>query len=124
MGSSATKRVIREQKFWAASAACGLETCGGCHSQRCTTTSRRTPGAARRSTTTRSGSSRVATDTRPGLGPGGATPMKPVGTVHLATARANQSVLHRHEFFDLDSRWDIQMAAVQTALELLSDRLR
>jgi nicotinamide-nucleotide amidase len=50
--------------------------------------------------------------------------MKPVGTVHFATARANQSVHHRMEMFDLDERWDIQMAAVQTALELLRDRLR
>ena len=57
-------------------------------------------------------------------GPGGATPLKPVGTVHLATARSNQSVHHRQEMFDLDSRWDIQMAAVQTALEMLRDRLR
>ncbi len=57
-------------------------------------------------------------------GPGGGTPMKPVGTVHFATARANQSVRHRLEMFDLDERWDIQMAAVQTALEMLRDRLR
>ncbi len=57
-------------------------------------------------------------------GPGGGTPMKPVGTVHFATARANQSVHHRMEIFDLDERWDIQMAAVQTALEMLRDRLR
>ena len=57
-------------------------------------------------------------------GPGGGTPMKPVGTVHFATARSNQSVHHRMEIFDLDTRWEIQMAAVQTALELLRDRLR
>ncbi|HEY2179602.1 MAG TPA: CinA family protein [Caulobacteraceae bacterium] len=57
-------------------------------------------------------------------GPGGGTPMKPVGTVHFATSRANQSVHHRMEMFDLDSRWDIQIAAVQTALEMLRDRLR
>lgn len=57
-------------------------------------------------------------------GPGGGTPMKPVGTVHFATSRANQSVHHRMEVFDLDERWDIQMAAVQTALEMLRDRLR
>ncbi|MEO8926461.1 MAG: CinA family protein [Caulobacteraceae bacterium] len=56
-------------------------------------------------------------------GPGGGTAMKPVGTVHLATARANQSVRHRLEVFDLDSRWEIQMAAVQTALEMLRERL-
>ena len=57
-------------------------------------------------------------------GPGGGTPMKPVGTVHFATARANQSVHHRMEMFELDERWDIQIAAVQTALEMLRDRLR
>lgn len=57
-------------------------------------------------------------------GPGGGTPLKPVGTVHFATARANQSVHHRMELFEFEDRWDIQMAAVQTALELLRDRLR
>ncbi len=57
-------------------------------------------------------------------GPGGGTAMKPVGTVHMATSRANQSVHHRMERFDLDSRWDIQMAATQVALEMLRDRLR
>lgn len=57
-------------------------------------------------------------------GPGGGTPLKPVGTVHFATSRANQSVHHRHEIFDLDSREDIQFAAVLVALEMLRDRLR
>ena len=57
-------------------------------------------------------------------GPGGGTPMKPVGTVHFATARANQSVYHRMEMFDLDERWDIQIAAVEVALEMLRERLR
>ena len=57
-------------------------------------------------------------------GPGGGTPMKPVGTVHFATARANQSVQHRMEMFETEDRWGIQMAAVQTALEMLRDRLR
>jgi nicotinamide-nucleotide amidase len=57
-------------------------------------------------------------------GPGGGSPLKPVGTVHFATARANQSVHHRMEMFDLDERWDIQIASVQIALELLRERLR
>ena len=57
-------------------------------------------------------------------GPNGGTPMKPVGTVHFATSRANQSVHHRHEIFDLDSREEIQLAAVLVALEMLRDRLR
>jgi nicotinamide-nucleotide amidase len=50
--------------------------------------------------------------------------MKPVGAVHFATARANQSVHHRMEMFDLDERWDIQMASVQVALEMFRERLR
>lgn len=57
-------------------------------------------------------------------GPGGGTPMKPVGTVHFATARSNQSVQHRMEMFELETRWEIQMASVQVALEMLRDRLR
>jgi len=57
-------------------------------------------------------------------GPGGGTPMKPVGTVHFATARTNQSVQHRMEMFELETRWEIQMASVQMALEMLRDRLR
>ncbi|HEY1879500.1 MAG TPA: CinA family protein [Caulobacteraceae bacterium] len=57
-------------------------------------------------------------------GPDGGTPMKPVGTVHFATARANHSVHHRMEQFELDDRWDIQIASVETALEMMRDRLR
>jgi nicotinamide-nucleotide amidase len=57
-------------------------------------------------------------------GPGGGTPMKPVGTVHFATSRANQSVHHRMEIFEFETRWEVQMAAVQVALEMLRDRLR
>jgi len=56
-------------------------------------------------------------------GPGGGTPLKPVGTVHIATARTNHGLSHRAEFFELDERIDIQMAAVQSALEMLRERL-
>lgn len=56
-------------------------------------------------------------------GPGGGTPLKPVGTVHLASARTNQSLHHRLEFFELESRWDIQMATVLSGLEMLRDRM-
>lgn len=56
-------------------------------------------------------------------GPGGGTPMKPVGTVHIATARSNQPILHRHELFDHETREEIQLAAVQSALQALRDRL-
>ncbi|MCA0355299.1 MAG: CinA family protein [Proteobacteria bacterium] len=54
-------------------------------------------------------------------GPGGGTPMKPVGTVHFAVARANRSVTHRHERFDGETREAVQLAAVRTALEMLRD---
>ncbi len=57
-------------------------------------------------------------------GPGGGTPLKPVGTVHLASARSNQSVQHRMEVFEYETRWEVQMAAVQMALEMMRDRLR
>lgn len=56
-------------------------------------------------------------------GPGGGTQMKPVGTVHLATARTNQPILHRHEVFDGETREEVQLAAVQVALQMLRDRL-
>lgn len=56
-------------------------------------------------------------------GPGGGTALKPVGTVHLATARTNHGLTHRHEFFELDERADIQLAAVQSALEMLRERM-
>src|SRR6516225_11261960 len=57
-------------------------------------------------------------------GPGGGTPLKPVGTVHFATARANQSVYHRHELYEFETREEVQLAAVQMALEMLRERLR
>lgn len=54
-------------------------------------------------------------------GPGGGTPMKPVGTVHFAVARANRSVVHRHELFDGQTREAVQLAAIRTALEMLRE---
>jgi nicotinamide-nucleotide amidase len=54
-------------------------------------------------------------------GPGGGTPMKPVGTVHFAVARSNRSVVHRHELFDGQTREAVQLAAVRTALEMLRE---
>jgi len=56
-------------------------------------------------------------------GPGGGTRMKPVGTVHIATARANQALMHREEFFEQDTREGVQLAAVQAALQALRDRI-
>ena len=56
-------------------------------------------------------------------GPGGGTPLKPVGTVHIAAARSNQGLSHRHELFELDDREAVQMAAVRSALEMLRERI-
>ena len=57
-------------------------------------------------------------------GPGGGTALKPVGTVHFATARANGPVLHRVEHFEDMDRDGVRMASRQTALEMLRDRLK
>jgi nicotinamide-nucleotide amidase len=57
-------------------------------------------------------------------GPGGGSPMKPVGTVHFATARANGPVLHRMEHFEDMDRDGVRMASLATALEMLRERLR
>lgn len=56
-------------------------------------------------------------------GPGGGTELKPVGLVHFATCRSNQSVHHRVEQFGDIGREEIQMAATQMALEMLRDRV-
>ena len=56
-------------------------------------------------------------------GPGGGTPLKPVGTVHIATARSNQGLRHRSEFFEFETREEIQLAAVQAALQALRERV-
>ena len=56
-------------------------------------------------------------------GPGGGTRMKPVGTVHIATARTNHGLMHSQEFFQYETREEIQLAAVQAALQAMRDRL-
>lgn len=56
-------------------------------------------------------------------GPGGGSPMKPVGTVHLATARSTAGIRHRHEVFDGETRLEVQLAAVTMALEMLREAI-
>ena len=56
-------------------------------------------------------------------GPGGGTRLKPVGTVHIATARTNHGLRHQAELFEFETREEIQLAAVQAALQALRDRL-
>jgi nicotinamide-nucleotide amidase len=50
-------------------------------------------------------------------GPGGATPSKPVGLVHLAVARRGAAIRHAREIFSGD-RAAIRLATVHRALEL------
>lgn len=56
-------------------------------------------------------------------GPGGGTPMKPVGTVHFATARSNQAIGHAMEQFEHPDRAGVQLASVAMALQMLRDAL-
>lgn len=52
-------------------------------------------------------------------GPGGATPGKPVGLVHLAVARRGRPTLHERQVFSGD-RAAIRLASVDRALDLLA----
>jgi nicotinamide-nucleotide amidase len=52
-------------------------------------------------------------------GPGGGTPMKPVGLVHLAAARENRALAHVVCRFGDIGRNGIRLAAVETALTLI-----
>ena len=52
-------------------------------------------------------------------GPGGGTPLKPVGHVHIAAAREGRSILHEaHRFGDI-GRTEIRIKSVEAALSLL-----
>ena len=52
-------------------------------------------------------------------GPGGGTPMKPVGTVHLACARENKAMIHEMLTLGDIGRHEIRMATVEAALNLI-----
>jgi nicotinamide-nucleotide amidase len=56
-------------------------------------------------------------------GPGGGSAMKPVGTVHFATAAANGPILHCEERFGALSRTEIRVKSLIRALEMLRERL-
>ncbi|MEO0983651.1 MAG: CinA family protein [Pseudomonadota bacterium] len=57
-------------------------------------------------------------------GPGGGTPMKPVGTVHLACARENNAILHEVRQFGDIGRSEVRMASLEVALELIQAQMR
>src|SRR5690348_42134 len=52
-------------------------------------------------------------------GPGGGTPMKPVGLVHIAACRERRSIIHEAYRFGDIGRSEIRMKTVEAALELL-----
>lgn len=56
-------------------------------------------------------------------GPGGGTPMKPVGTVHIACARENKAVLHEACYFGDIGRSEIRLASLETALEMIRQQI-
>ena len=52
-------------------------------------------------------------------GPGGGTPLKPVGLVHIAACRERRSIIHEaHRFGDL-GRTEIRLKAIEASLQLL-----
>lgn len=56
-------------------------------------------------------------------GPGGATPMKPVGLVHFASARENRAIRHEeHRFGDI-GRDQVRLEAVRVAIRMLREGL-
>ena len=56
-------------------------------------------------------------------GPGGGTPMKPVGTVHIACARENKAVLHEACYFGDIGRHEVRMATLETALNMIRQQI-
>ncbi|WP_043948961.1 CinA family protein [Candidatus Phaeomarinobacter ectocarpi] len=56
-------------------------------------------------------------------GPGGGTPMKPVGLVHFASARRDGRIMHdSHRFGDI-GRTEVRMKAMEVALNMLLERI-
>ena len=56
-------------------------------------------------------------------GPGGGTPMKPVGTVHIACLRENRAMVHEHHQFGDIGRSAIREATLEKALVLIQGQI-
>lgn len=52
-------------------------------------------------------------------GPGGGTPMKPVGTVHIACARENRAMIHEMLVLGDIGRSEIRMMTIEAALNMI-----
>lgn len=57
-------------------------------------------------------------------GPTGGTPLKPVGTVHLACLRENRSLIHEVRNYGNIGRNEVRLASVETALEMIKEQIQ
>lgn len=57
-------------------------------------------------------------------GPSGGTPLKPVGTVHLACLRENRSLIHEVRNYGNIGRNAVRLASVETALEMIKEQVQ
>ena len=57
-------------------------------------------------------------------GPGGGSPLKPVGLVHFAIARSGEPTVHLEQKFGDLGREAVRLASLRTALNLLLDALK
>jgi nicotinamide-nucleotide amidase len=57
-------------------------------------------------------------------GPGGGSADKPVGLVHIASAREGAATIHRKCLFGDVGRSEVRRLTVETALDLLLQQLR
>lgn len=57
-------------------------------------------------------------------GPGGGTPMKPVGTVHLACARENRAIIHEVQHFGDIGRAAVRLATIEAAFDLIDAQMQ
>ncbi|MEM6651128.1 MAG: CinA family protein [Pseudomonadota bacterium] len=56
-------------------------------------------------------------------GPGGGTPMKPVGTVHIACARENKAMVHEMLTLGDIGRHEVRMATLEAALNMIRGQI-
>lgn len=56
-------------------------------------------------------------------GPGGGTPMKPVGTVHFACARENRAILHEVHHFGEIGRSRVREESLIASMDLIAQQI-
>lgn len=71
----------------------------------------------------RNSQARISVSVTGVAGPGGGTELKPVGLVHLASAREGRSILHEKCMFGDIGRSEVRIKALETAFMLLQHQL-